>query len=105
MIGRLFVGNGEVLYEGMLVGLHMAGENDLTVNAVRPKQLTNIRAATADDAIVLHSPLRMTLERAIEFIEDDELVEVTPSNIRLRKKELNESMRKNKSPRTGAKKD
>lgn len=80
----------------MLVGLHVAGDNDLTVNAVRPKQLTNIRAATADDAIVLHTPIRMTLERAIEFIEDDELVEVTPSNIRLRKKELTESGRKNK---------
>jgi GTP-binding protein len=95
--GKLFVGAGEQLYEGMIVGIHVAGENDLTVNAVRPKQLTNIRSAGADEAIVLHTPIRMTLERAIEFIEDDELVEVTPSNIRLRKKILQESLRPKKS--------
>jgi GTP-binding protein len=71
--GKLFVSPGQTLYEGMVIGLHLAGDNDLTVNAVRGKQLTNIRAAGSDDAIVLHTPIRMSLERAMEFIEDDEV--------------------------------
>ena len=94
--GKLFVSPNTQLYEGMVVGLHVAGDNDLTVNAVRGKQLTNVRASGNDDAIVLHTPLRMTLERAMEFIEDDELMEVTPQNIRIRKKVLSESLRKSK---------
>ena len=94
--GKLFVSPNTQLYEGMIVGIHVAGDNDLTVNAVRPKQLTNVRASGNDEAIVLHSPLRMTLERAMEFIEDDEMVEVTPENIRIRKKILSEGLRPKK---------
>ncbi len=71
--GKLFISPGQTIYEGMIVGIHVAGDNDLTVNAVRPKQLTNIRAAGSDEAIVLHTPIRMGLERAMEFIEDDEV--------------------------------
>ena len=94
--GKLFISPQDALYEGMVIGLHVAGDNDLTVNAVRAKQLSNMRSAGNDENVVLHSPLKMTLERAIQFIEDDELVEVTPKQIRVRKKELSESQRSNK---------
>ena len=94
--GRLLVGGGEEIYEGQLVGIH-AKDNDLTVNALREKQLTNIRAAGKDDNVMLTPPIKMSLEQALEFIEDEELVEVTPKGIRLRKKHLTESDRKRAS--------
>jgi GTP-binding protein len=94
--GRLLINAGEDIYEGQLVGIH-AKDNDLTVNALREKQLTNIRAAGKDDAIILTPPIKMSLEQALEFIEDDELVEVTPKAIRLRKKHLTENDRKRAS--------
>ncbi len=94
--GRLLVGEGDEIYEGQLVGIH-SKDNDLTVNALRAKQLTNIRAAGKDDNVQLTPPIRMSLEQALEFIEDDELVEVTPKAIRLRKKHLTESDRKRAS--------
>lgn len=97
--GRLLIDAGEDIYEGMLVGIH-SKDNDLTVNALREKQLTNIRASGKDDAISLTPPIKMSLEQALEFIEDDELVEVTPKAIRLRKKYLSENDRKRAS-RTG----
>ena len=85
--GVLFVEPGEPIYEGMVVGEH-ARTNDLRVNPCKMKHLTNIRAAGADEAIRLTPPREKTLERAIEFIADDELVEVTPKSIRLRKRAL-----------------
>ncbi|HAN80808.1 MAG TPA: translational GTPase TypA [Gammaproteobacteria bacterium] len=91
--GRLMLGPGVEVYEGMLLGLH-ARSNDLPVNPVKGKQLTNIRAAGTDENLILTPPIKLTLESALEFIDDDELVEVTPSNIRLRKKLLKESDRK-----------
>ncbi|HWQ37205.1 MAG TPA: translational GTPase TypA [Burkholderiales bacterium] len=91
--GRLFVSPGERLYEGMVIGVH-SRDNDLVVNPVRTKQLTNIRAAGKDDAILLTPPIRLTLETAIEFIADDELVEITPRSIRIRKRHLKEHERK-----------
>jgi GTP-binding protein len=91
--GRMLVGPGEELYEGMIVGVH-ARDNDLVVNALREKKLTNIRAAGSDDNILLTPPIRLSLEQALEFIEDDELVEVTPNCIRVRKRLLKESDRK-----------
>lgn len=91
--GRLMVGHGEKVYEGMIIGVH-SRDNDLVVNPMKAKQLTNIRAAGKDDNILLSTPLRLTLEQAIEFIEDDELVEVTPKTIRLRKRYLLEHERK-----------
>ena len=91
--GRMFIGPGEEMYEGMIIGLH-SRDNDLVVNAMKGKQLTNIRAAGSDEAIILTPPIQLTLERAIEFIEDDELVEVTPHHLRLRKRYLKESDRK-----------
>ena len=94
--GRLLIHAGEDIYEGMLVGIH-AKDNDLTVNALREKQLTNIRSAGKDDAISLTPPIKMSLEQALEFIDDDELVEVTPKAIRLRKKFLTENDRKRAS--------
>ncbi|WP_018869218.1 MULTISPECIES: translational GTPase TypA [unclassified Thioalkalivibrio] len=94
--GKLFIGPGEEVYEGMVIGLH-ARENDLVVNALKAKQLTNVRAAGTDENIQLTPPVRMTLEQAIEFIDDDELVEVTPSAIRIRKKLLLEHERKKAS--------
>jgi len=94
--GRLLVGEGDDIYEGQLVGIH-SKDNDLTVNALRAKQLTNIRAAGKDDNTQLTPPVRMSLEQALEFIEDDELVEVTPKAIRLRKKHLTENDRKRAS--------
>jgi len=94
--GRLLIDEGAEIYEGQLVGIH-AKDNDLTVNALRAKQLTNIRAAGKDDNVQLTPPVKMSLEQALEFIEDDELVEVTPKSIRLRKKLLTESERKKAS--------
>ncbi|MFP4161364.1 MAG: translational GTPase TypA, partial [Ectothiorhodospira sp.] len=91
--GRLFIGPGEEVYEGMIIGIH-SRDNDLVVNPLKAKQLTNIRAAGSDENIVLTPPMRLSLEQALEFIEDDELVEVTPSFIRLRKKLLLEHERK-----------
>jgi GTP-binding protein len=91
--GRLFIGHAAEVYEGQLVGIHNRS-NDLTVNVLKGKQLTNVRASGTDDAQVLSPPIRMTLEQALEFIDNDELVEVTPHNIRLRKKLLTENERK-----------
>ena len=94
--GRLMIGHGEAVYEGMIVGIHSRG-NDLVVNPTKAKQLTNIRAAGSDENIILTPPIRSSLEQALEFIDDDELVEVTPKNIRLRKKSLKESDRRRDS--------
>ncbi len=91
--GRMFIGPGEEMYEGMIIGIH-SRDNDLVVNAMKGKQLTNVRASGSDDAIILTPPIKLTLERALEFIEDDELVEVTPNHIRLRKRFLKETDRK-----------
>ena len=94
--GRLFLGHGEEVYEGQIIGLH-SRDNDLCVNPTKGKQLTNVRASGTDEALTLTPPIRHTLEQALEFIEDDELVEVTPQNIRLRKKLLKENERKRAS--------
>lgn len=94
--GRMFVSPGEALYEGMVIGIH-SRDNDLVVNPVREKKLTNVRASGKDEAIVLTPPIALTLERAVEFIEDDELVEITPQSIRLRKRFLKEHERKRAS--------
>jgi GTP-binding protein len=94
--GRLFVDPNIEVYEGQIVGLHSRG-NDLPVNPTKAKQLTNIRAAGTDEALVLTPPVKHTLEQALEFIDDDELVEVTPESIRLRKKLLKEHERKRAS--------
>ncbi|MDH3985106.1 MAG: translational GTPase TypA [Gammaproteobacteria bacterium] len=94
--GRLFIGHGEEVYEGSLIGIH-SRNNDLVVNPLKGKQLTNVRAAGTDENIVLSPPIRMSLEQALEFIDDDELVEVTPNHIRLRKKLLLEHERKRSS--------
>ena len=91
--GRLFIEPGTEVYEGMLIGIH-SRDNDLVVNPTKAKQLTNIRASGTDENIVLTPPIRMTLEQALEFIDDDELVEVTPNHVRLRKKLLKENERK-----------
>ncbi|TMH91767.1 MAG: translational GTPase TypA [Betaproteobacteria bacterium] len=85
--GRMLVSPGERVYEGMVVGLH-SRDNDLVVNPIREKHLTNIRAAGKDEAILLTPPIRLTLELAVEFIEDDELIEITPRSIRVRKRYL-----------------
>ena len=98
--GRMFVRPGDPVYEGMIVGIH-SRDNDLVVNPVRTKQLTNFRASGKDDAIKLTPPIELTLEYAVEFIEDDELVEITPKSIRLRKRYLKEHERKRAS-RDGA---
>jgi GTP-binding protein len=97
--GRLLIEPGQEIYEGQIVGIH-AKDNDLTVNALRAKQLTNFRAAGKDDNLMLTPPVKMSLEQALEFIQDDELVEVTPNQIRLRKKFLTENDRK-KASRSG----
>ncbi|NOU51095.1 translational GTPase TypA [Pseudoalteromonas sp. JBTF-M23] len=91
--GKLFIGHGVEVYEGMIIGIH-SRDNDLTVNALKGKQLTNVRASGTDEAQTLVPPIKMSLEQALEFIDDDELVEVTPVNIRIRKKLLTESERK-----------
>lgn len=94
--GRLFAAEGDQVYEGQLVGIH-SKDNDLTVNAIKPKPLTNMRASGKDDAIKLTPAIKYSLEQALDFIEDDELVEVTPKEIRLRKKFLTETDRKRAS--------
>ncbi len=91
--GRLFSSHGDDVYEGQIIGIH-SRSNDLVVNPLKGKQLTNVRAAGKDDAIALTPPIPLTLEMALEFIEDDELVEVTPTAIRLRKKLLKDHERK-----------
>lgn len=91
--GRLFLGHGAEIYEGQIVGIH-SRDNDLVVNPTKGKQLTNVRASGTDEALTLVPPIRHTLEQALEFIEDDELVEVTPNHLRLRKKLLTENERK-----------
>ncbi len=91
--GRMFVSPGEPVYEGMIVGIH-SRDNDLVVNPIRTKQLTNIRASGKDEAIDLVPPIGLTLEYAVEFIADDELVEITPKSIRLRKRFLKENERR-----------
>ena len=94
--GRLFVGPNVEIYEGMIVGLHSRG-NDLPVNPIKEKQLTNVRASGTDENVILTPPVRHSLEAAIEFINDEELVEVTPNHLRLRKKLLTENERKRAS--------
>ncbi|MBN2701979.1 MAG: translational GTPase TypA [Methylohalobius sp. ZOD2] len=91
--GRLFLGHGDEVYEGMIVGIH-SRSNDLVVNPTKAKQLTNIRAAGSDENLLLTPPVQFSLEQALEFIDEDELVEVTPEAIRLRKKLLKEHERK-----------
>ena len=91
--GRMFVSPGEKIYEGMIVGIH-SRENDLVVNPLKGKKLTNVRAAGKDEAVTLTPPVQLTLESAVEFIDDDELVEITPQNIRLRKRYLTELERR-----------
>ena len=91
--GRMFVSPGDPLYEGMIIGIHTR-DNDLVVNPVKEKKLTNVRASGKDEHIVLTPPIQLTLEKAVEFIADDELVELTPKSIRLRKRHLKEHDRK-----------
>jgi len=96
--GRLFVSHGAPVYEGMIIGIHKR-QNDLVVNPTKAKQLTNIRAAGSDENLILTPPIRYSLEQSLEFLDDDELLEVTPKNLRLRKKLLTESDRKRESRR------
>jgi GTP-binding protein len=91
--GKLFVGPGEPVYEGQIVGEHVRA-NDLTVNPLKAKQLSNVRAAGKDDNVLLTPATRLSLEQALEFIDDDELVEITPEAIRLRKEHLAEGRRR-----------
>jgi GTP-binding protein len=91
--GRLFLGHAVDIYEGQVIGIH-SRSNDLAVNPIKGKQLTNVRASGTDEALTLTPPIVHTLEQALEFIEDDELVEVTPESIRIRKKLLTENERK-----------
>jgi GTP-binding protein len=99
--GKLMIGHAEAVYEGMVVGIHNRA-NDLVVNPLKAKQLNNIRAAGTDENLILTKPVRLTLEQALEFIDDDELVEVTPKNIRIRKKLLLEHERKRASRSSAA---
>ncbi len=94
--GRMFVKPGDALYEGMIIGIH-SRDNDLVVNPIKGKQLTNVRASGTDEAVRLVPPIQMSLEYAVEFIDDDELVEVTPQSIRLRKRHLKEHERRRAS--------
>jgi GTP-binding protein len=91
--GRMFVSPGAPVYAAMITGIH-SRDNDLVVNPIKTKQLTNIRASGKDEAILLTPPIGLTLEYAVEFIGDDELVEITPKSIRLRKRFLKEHERK-----------
>ena len=91
--GRMFVSPGERVYEGMIVGIH-SRDNDLVVNPIKGKKLTNVRAAGKDENVMLTPPIQLTLEYAVEFIGDDELAEITPQSIRLRKRFLKEHERK-----------
>ncbi len=94
--GKLFIGHAEEVYEGQVIGLH-SRDNDLTVNPLKAKQLTNVRAAGTDENLILTPPIRYSLEQALEAIEDDELVEITPSAVRIRKRHLKEHERKKAS--------
>lgn len=94
--GRMFIGHGDEVYEGMVIGIH-SRDNDLVVNPLKGKQLTNVRASGTDDAVTLTPPIRMSLEQALEFIGEDELLEVTPESLRVRKKLLLEHERKRAS--------
>ncbi|MES2355082.1 MAG: translational GTPase TypA [Pseudomonadota bacterium] len=94
--GRMFVSPGDRVYEGMVIGVH-SRDNDLVINPVKTKQLTNVRASGKDEAILLVPPIQLTLESAVEFIADDELVEITPKSIRIRKRYLTENERKRMS--------
>jgi len=94
--GRMFVSPGDKLYEGMIIGIH-SRDNDLVVNPIKGKQLTNVRASGTDEAVRLTPPVRLTLESAVEFIDDDELVEITPISVRMRKRFLTEIERKRAS--------
>ena len=94
--GRMFVSPGDKLYEGMVIGIH-SRDNDLVVNPIKGKQLTNVRASGTDEAVRLTPPVRLTLESAVEFIDDDELVEITPISVRMRKRYLTEIERKRAS--------
>lgn len=98
--GKLFLGHGAEVYEGQIIGIH-SRSNDLTVNCLTGKKLTNMRASGTDEATTLSPPVKMTLEQALEFIDDDELVEVTPHSVRLRKRHLTENDRRraNRGPR------
>ncbi|MGB4883274.1 MAG: translational GTPase TypA [Neisseria sp.] len=91
--GRMFLSPGDKLYEGMIIGIH-SRDNDLVVNPIKGKKLTNVRTSGTDEAVRLTTPIKLTLESAVEFIDDDELVEITPKSIRLRKRYLNESERR-----------
>jgi GTP-binding protein len=91
--GRMFVSPGDKLYEGMIIGMH-SRDNDLVVNPIKGKQLTNVRSSGTDEAVRLTPPIRLTLESAVEFIDDDELVEITPVSVRMRKRYLTENERK-----------
>jgi len=99
--GRMFVGPGEALYEGMIIGIH-SRDNDLVVNPIKEKKLTNVRASGKDEHIDLTTPVKLSLEYAVEFIDDDELVEVTPKSIRLRKRYLQENERRRMARETNA---
>ncbi|MCH8951616.1 MAG: translational GTPase TypA [Proteobacteria bacterium] len=99
--GRMFIGAGEKVYKGMIIGEHSRG-NDLEVNPLKGKKLTNIRAAGKDEAVTLTTPVRLTLEQSIAYIDDDELVEVTPKSIRLRKRHLDPHERKREARKTRA---
>jgi GTP-binding protein len=94
--GRMFVSPGDKLYEGMVIGIH-SRDNDLVVNPIKGKQLTNVRSSGTDEAVRLTTPIKLTLESAVEFIDDDELVEITPLSIRVRKRHLTEQDRKRAS--------
>ncbi|MDO8813545.1 MAG: translational GTPase TypA [Gallionella sp.] len=94
--GRMFVSPGDKLYEGMIIGMH-SRDNDLVVNPIKGKQLTNVRASGTDEAVRLTPPIRLTLESAVEFIDDDEVVEITPISVRMRKRFLSEIERKRAS--------
>src|SRR6201996_4904423 len=99
--GRMFVSPGDALYEGMIIGIH-SRDNDLVVNPIKGKQLTNVRASGTDEAVRLVPPIQLSLEYAVEFIDDDELVEVTPQSIRLRKRHLKEHERRRASREANA---
>jgi GTP-binding protein len=99
--GLMFIGPGDKVYAGMIIGEH-SRPNDLEVNPLKAKQLTNIRAAGKDDAVLLSPPISQTLEQALAYITDDELVEVTPRSIRLRKRQLDPSERRKEARRAVA---
>ena len=94
--GKFFIGSGEEVYEGMVIGEHIR-DNDLEVNPLKGKKLTNVRASGTDQAVVLTTPRKMSLEQMMAYLNDDELLEVTPKNLRLRKKLLLSHLRKRAS--------